>query len=125
MNCPNCRVESISALRRIFSSAEYPVICRTCTGMSLPGTLPRSELQRVAVVTPLFLLMVGGLNFLPFLRWAESLLLALPLTLVGIAWLQLHLQLKPAAPSDLQRSRAFNLMASIAIVIAGVLSWYL
>ena len=125
LNCPTCRIEPISALRRIFSSAEYPVICRNCTGVSLPGDLPKSELQRVTVVTSLILLMLGGLNFLPFLRWAESLLLVLSLTIVCIAWLQLHLQLKPVAPSDLQRSRAYNLMASITVAALGVLSWYL
>ena len=101
------------------------MICRNCTGVSLPGALPRSELQRVAVVTPLFLLLLGGLNFLPFLRWVECLLLVLSLTFVCIAWLQLHLQLQPAAPGDLRRGRACNLMASIAVAALGLLSWYL
>jgi len=125
LNCPNCRVEPISALRRIFSSAEYPVVCGNCTGMSLPGALPSSELQRVAIVAPLFLLLLGGLNFLPLLRWVECLLLVLSLTFTGIAGLQLSLQLQPATAGDLQRSRAFNLMASIAIAALGVLSWCL
>lgn len=123
LNCPNCRNAHISSLRRVFATAEYPVVCGACGQRSLPGTLPRSELQRVAVATPLMLLLLGGAKFFSFLPWIQSLLLALPLTFLGLASLQLRLQLMPVSSSALQTARAYNMMACIAIAALGLLPW--
>lgn len=123
MNCPNCRIAHISALRRIFATAEFPVVCGACEERSLPGALPKSELQRVAVATPFMLLLLGGAKFLSFLPWVQCLLLTLPLTFLALACLQLHLQLIPASPGALQSARAYNMMAGTAIAALGLLPW--
>lgn len=69
------------------------------------------------------LLLLGGAKFLSFFPWVLSLLLTLPLTFLGLVWLQLHLQLRPASSSALQSARAYNLMAGIAISTLGLLPW--
>jgi hypothetical protein len=75
------------------------------------------------VATPLILLLLGGAKFLSFSPWVLSLLLTLPLTFLGLVWLQLHLQLRPASSSALQSARAYNMMAGIAISALGLLPW--
>ena len=124
MDCPHCRAERIGAWSRIFSSAEYPVTCGSCNGRSLPRALPASEFRRVALASPLLLLTLAGARFLPFRIWIWSLILLLLLTLTGIAWMQLHLKLVPALPTQIQSARWYNLMAGAAIATVGILTWY-
>ena len=83
-----------------------------------------SELQRVAVISPLVLVTLGGARLVSFHIWIWSLILLLPLTLLGIVWLQLHLNLLPALPGKIRSGRLCNLMACVAILALGLLPWY-
>ena len=78
----------------------------------------------MALVTPLMLLALAGARVLPFQVWIWSLIFALPLTLTGIAWMQLHLKLVPALPAQIQSARLYNLIAGGLIGTLVMLIWH-
>ena len=78
----------------------------------------------MALVTPLLLLALAGARVLPFQVWIWSLIFVLPLTFTGIAWMQLHLKLVPALPTQIQSARWYNLIAGGLIATLVMLIWY-
>jgi len=106
------------------SSAEHPVTCPKCAGVSVPGVLPRSEHLRIGLVAPWVFILLAGLNFLNFTSWASTVLLVLVPTTLALAWLQLKLPLTPATASQIEVGRSHNKMAYYAAIALSALAWY-
>jgi hypothetical protein len=66
-----------------------------------------------------------GPKFLSLEFWLNSVLLLLPLTSIGVAWLQLKLRFVQTDDESLRRGRRVNGAAGVILVSLVVLCWTL